>query len=97
MIRQLENVFVLDTRKTTYCFQVLETGHLEHLYYGKKLRVPKAGHIDALVEKSKERLQTQPCIRMRLFQCIFNRVHIRVLNCNSSVYIAIVFFTKNIS
>ena len=37
MIRQLDNVFVLDTKHTTYCFQVLESGHLEHLYYGKRL------------------------------------------------------------
>ena len=37
MIRQLDNLFVLDTKNTTYAFHILETGHLEHLYYGKKI------------------------------------------------------------
>lgn len=31
--------FVLNTASTTYAFQVLETGHLEHLYYGKKIKI----------------------------------------------------------
>ena len=39
MIRRLGNVFVLDTERTTYCFRVMETGHLEHLYYGKSIRI----------------------------------------------------------
>ena len=51
MIRQLENVFVLDTSHTTYCFQVLESGHLEHLYYGKKLRIEQASDVKSLAEK----------------------------------------------
>ncbi len=51
MVRQLENVFVLDTLHTTYCFQVLESGHLEHLYYGKKLRIDRASDVASLVEK----------------------------------------------
>ena len=51
MIRQLENVFVLDTKNTTYCFQVLESGHLEHLYYGKKLRISCASDVRSLAEK----------------------------------------------
>lgn len=51
MIRQLENVFVLDTLHTTYCFQVLESGHLEHLYYGKKLRIDQASDVASLAEK----------------------------------------------
>ncbi len=51
MIRQLENVFVLDTRKTTYCFQVLETGHLEHLYYGKRIRIEEASDVKAIAGK----------------------------------------------
>lgn len=32
-----ENVFVLQTKTTTYCFHILESGHLEHLYYGTKV------------------------------------------------------------
>ena len=51
MIRQLGNVFVLDTNHTTYCFQVLESGHLEHLYYGKRLRIEQASDVESLAEK----------------------------------------------
>ena len=51
MIRQLDKVFVLDTKNTTYCFQVVETGHLEHLYYGKKIRVEEASDVKAIAEK----------------------------------------------
>ena len=51
MIRQLGKVFVLDTKHTTYCFQVLETGHLEHLYYGKRLRIEDEKDIESLAEK----------------------------------------------
>lgn len=51
MIRQLDRVFMLDTRHTTYCFQVLESGHLEHLYYGKKLHIDGAADVTALAEK----------------------------------------------
>ena len=36
MIRKLNNTFILDTENTTYCFKVLPTGQLEHLYYGAK-------------------------------------------------------------
>ena len=39
MIRQLGNVFVLDTKSTTYVFQVLPSGHLEHLHYGKRIHL----------------------------------------------------------
>lgn len=39
MIRQFGTSFILDTSHTTYCFRVLETGHLEHLYYGRKLKL----------------------------------------------------------
>lgn len=39
MIRQMEHTFVLDTAHTTYCFWVMDTGHLEHLYYGRKITI----------------------------------------------------------
>ncbi len=39
MVKAFENIFVLETKETTYCFQVTDTGHLEHLYYGKKIPV----------------------------------------------------------
>ena len=51
MIRQLDQVFVLDTKSTSYCFQVLETGHLEHLYYGKKIRIEESSDVKAIAEK----------------------------------------------
>ncbi len=37
MIRRLGNVFVLDTPNTTYAFQVIPSGQLEHLYYGERI------------------------------------------------------------
>ena len=51
MIRQLDNVFVLDTRNTTYCFRVTDSGHLEHLYYGRRITVATASDVSSLVEK----------------------------------------------
>lgn len=38
MIIQDNKQFVLHTKTTTYAFCVMETGQLEHLYYGKKIR-----------------------------------------------------------
>ena len=44
MIRKIRNeLFVLDTRKTTYAFHVLPTGQLEHLYYGKQITITDSG------------------------------------------------------
>lgn len=51
MIRQLDHVFVLDTKDTTYCFKLLETGHLEHLYYGTHLDIDSADEAEVLSEK----------------------------------------------
>lgn len=62
MIHESNHYFLLSTRNTSYSFRVMETGHLEHLYYGKKIRMPKnvgpqeEGQIvktgfDAMVEK----------------------------------------------
>ena len=45
MIRRLKAaypVFVLDTDNTTYLFAVTPSRHLEHLYYGGKIRIDKA-------------------------------------------------------
>lgn len=50
MIKKMDSVFVLDTRNTTYCFRVMDTGHLEHLYYGRKITIDEDG-IQALEEK----------------------------------------------
>ncbi|MCM1261126.1 MAG: alpha-galactosidase [Butyrivibrio sp.] len=51
MIRENNRCFILETKNTTYCFHVLETGHLEHLYYGKKIRLASEKNVEALVEK----------------------------------------------
>ena len=51
MIRRFGNVFVLDTNTTTYAFALLETGHLEHLYYGDKITIQKESDAMALMEK----------------------------------------------
>ena len=39
MITYKDKLFVLDTDKTTYAFRVMPAGHLEHLYYGRKIRL----------------------------------------------------------
>ena len=54
MIRKLDGerqAFVLDTKNTTYAFSVAPSGHLEHLYYGKKISLNSAEECDALREK----------------------------------------------
>ena len=37
MIRYDNGVFVLDTKNTTYTFRIMDTGQLEHLYYGSSV------------------------------------------------------------
>ena len=39
MIENNEGLYVLHTKNTTYMFNVMETGHLEHLYYGRRIKV----------------------------------------------------------
>ena len=39
MITYKDKLFVLDTDKTTYAFRVMPSGHLEHLYYGRKIHL----------------------------------------------------------
>ena len=51
MIRQIGNLFVLDTANTTYAFQMLPSGHLEHLYYGSKICIRDEADAVALTEK----------------------------------------------
>ena len=43
-------IFKLATQNTTYAFCVTETGHLEHLYYGRKMKIDEAS-AQALMEK----------------------------------------------
>ncbi|SDB32154.1 alpha-galactosidase [Eubacterium oxidoreducens] len=42
MILQNDQTFILATKNTTYVFSMLESGHLEHLYYGRRLEQPSA-------------------------------------------------------
>ena len=51
MIRVWNKTFVFDTKNTTYCFRVLETGQLEHLYYGRKLVITEEEDTASLAEK----------------------------------------------
>lgn len=44
-------VFILEGRQSAYIFRVLVTGHLEHLYYGGKLRVERESDLDPLIPK----------------------------------------------
>lgn len=50
MIREIQNTFLLETEHTTYCFRVLKMGQLEHLYYGRRIRIDEDCW-DALTEK----------------------------------------------
>ena len=40
MIQKNNKSFILSTKNTTYAFRVMETCHLEHLYYGRKVTFP---------------------------------------------------------
>ena len=51
MITKFNQCFVLQTKNTSYCFRVLKTGHLEHLYYGRKITVRSDEDAEALIEK----------------------------------------------
>ena len=63
MIRQTGDTFILDTQNTTYAFRIFENRVLEHLYYGKKIRLDdETGAVsDALTEKH-EFAPGQTCI-----------------------------------
>ena len=37
MIIEKEQAYFLETKHTTYAFRILDTGHLEHLYYGRRI------------------------------------------------------------
>jgi alpha-galactosidase len=48
MIEQCKDAYILSTNHTTYGFRVMETGQLEHLYYGKRITI---GDPKSLTEK----------------------------------------------
>ncbi|MDF2514004.1 MAG: Alpha-galactosidase, partial [Herbinix sp.] len=49
MITREKELFIINTKDTTYCFRVMPSGHLEHLYYGK--RIDLSGGYQPLIEK----------------------------------------------
>lgn len=51
MIKVDNNSFMLSTDKTSYCFHILPSGHLEHLYYGKNFQGQLCS--EAMAEKKK--------------------------------------------
>ena len=51
-IRQIDRAFILETEHTSYIFHILDTGHAEHLYYGRRVRIGEQGQgLEALTEK----------------------------------------------
>lgn len=48
MIYSKNKIFHLQTKNTSYIFSVLDTGHLQHLYYGMHIR---QGYESVLIEK----------------------------------------------
>lgn len=51
MIRRLGNTFILDTPNTTYAMGVMETGQIEHLYYGEHIIIDTEEEAEAMREK----------------------------------------------
>lgn len=49
MIIRIKDLFVLETKNTTYCFRIMPSGHLEHLYYGRRIKTD--GGYGPLIEK----------------------------------------------
>ena len=49
MIIDGKKYYILNTDETSYIFRITDTGHLEHLYYGKKIRVSDS--LDGLMER----------------------------------------------
>ena len=52
MIRVIGKQFILDTKNTTYCFRVTDTGHLEHLYWGKTITIDDESDARCMFRKS---------------------------------------------
>ena len=50
MIEYIDGAFGLHTADTSYVSAILPTGQLEHLYYGKRIRLNKSA-VAALKEK----------------------------------------------
>ena len=57
MIKKYNNIFLINTRNTTYMFSVLKTGHVEHLYYGKRLFSDEISNKEDIVRQTAEALR----------------------------------------
>lgn len=57
MIRRENELFTLETKDTSYCFRIMYSGHLEHLYYGPRLNL-KDGY-EPLIEKNEFNMGNQ--------------------------------------
>ena len=64
MITRIENTFVLSTNQTTYAFSALKTGHLEHLYYGRKIAAFLPESIRKVCWAESERKRTKTAISL---------------------------------
>lgn len=42
---EVNNTFIINSKKTSYILKVLESGHLAHLYWGKKLRTNNLDYV----------------------------------------------------
>ncbi len=51
MIKKLGDFFILETAHTTYAFRIMDTGQLEHLYYGKKITLRQESDASCLIER----------------------------------------------
>lgn len=51
MIKRFENYYLLNTENTSYVLSVMSTKHLEHLYYGRKIKADGAEDLIPLVQK----------------------------------------------
>ena len=58
MIRQINDTFILETKNTSYVFAVTNTGHPEHLYYGRKIRL--CDDSDTFTEALREKHEFAP-------------------------------------
>jgi alpha-galactosidase len=47
-------LFILDTGHTTYAMKVLDTGHIEHLYYGRKIHMDDADGLIGLLDEGRK-------------------------------------------
>ncbi len=67
MIEIRNDIFNISTKNTTYLFRKLPTGHLEHVYYGKKL---KSINMDALSLKNGFELGNSICYSAESGLCL---------------------------